>query len=206
MQKIDEAVKVLAAGGIIIVVDDADRENEGDFLALGDNIQPETVNFMVTNGRGLLCTPISEGLASHFALGPMTEHNTERNGTAFTVSIDGEYLTTGVTTGISAGDRAATIRQLAKEEATREDFVQPGHVFPLVARPGGVRERPGHTEAAIEFAKLAKKKELAVIIEILLPNGQMARQKDLQALAEKWQIPLVHIRELIQHLEEERNG
>lgn len=205
MQKILDAVKWLKSGGLVIVLDDFDRENEGDLIGLGQYISEKNINFMITKARGLLCTPISAAIAQKLKLRQMTTHNTESNQTAFTVSIDGEYVKTGVTTGISVSDRTQTIRQLVKAEAAFDDFVQPGHVFPLVAKPGGVLERAGHTEAAIDLAKLAGSPEVGVIIEILMPDGQMARAEYLRQMAIEWELPMVTIADLKKHLLEGKN-
>ncbi|MFC4761207.1 3,4-dihydroxy-2-butanone-4-phosphate synthase [Fructobacillus durionis] len=200
MQKILDAVEWLKKGGLLIVLDDFDRENEGDLLGLGQYITEDNINFMISKGRGLLCTPITEKLAQKLKLKQMKDHNTESNQTAFTVSIDGEYVKTGVTTGISVSDRTQTIRQLVKTEAMAEDFVQPGHTFPLVAKTGGGLERAGHTEAAIDLAKLAGSAEVGVIIEILMPDGQMARSEYLRQMSIEWNLPMITIADLRKHL------
>lgn len=154
MQEIEEALRVLRAGGMIIVTDSETRENEGDLVALAETITPEQVTFMAIEGRGLICTPISEEMATRLALAPMTEDNTDNHGTAFTISID--HIDT--TTGISAYDRALTIQALTSEQTVAQDFRRPGHVFPLIAKAGGVLERDGHTEAGVDLAKLCDKK------------------------------------------------
>ncbi|GAP03847.1 3,4-dihydroxy-2-butanone-4-phosphate synthase [Fructobacillus tropaeoli] len=203
MDKITDALAVLKKGQPVIVVDNEDRENEGDLIALGENITPETVNFMVTNARGLLCAPMAPELAEKFGLRQMVDDNHETNQTAFTISVDGEHVSTGVTTGVSAFDRARTIAQLSKDDATEKDFVHPGHTFPLVAKSGGVLERNGHTEAGVDLAKLAGTAPVAAIIEILLPDGHMARQADLVQLAQKWQLPMISIADLQVYLREQ---
>ncbi|GAP02125.1 3,4-dihydroxy-2-butanone 4-phosphate synthase [Fructobacillus pseudoficulneus] len=203
MDKIVDALAVLKKGQPVIVVDNEDRENEGDLIALGENITAETVNFMVTKARGLLCAPMAPELAEKYGLKQMVADNHETNQTAFTVSLDGEHVSTGVTTGVSAFDRATTIKQLALADASEKDFVHPGHTFPLVAKAGGVLERNGHTEAGVDLAKLAGTAPIAAIIEILLPDGHMARQNDLVQLAKEWQLPMISIEELQAYLREQ---
>ncbi|HLR75451.1 MAG TPA: 3,4-dihydroxy-2-butanone-4-phosphate synthase, partial [Virgibacillus sp.] len=149
--KIEDAVSDLKQGKIIIVVDDEDRENEGDFVSLGDQVTPEMINFMITHGKGLVCTPISKEVADRLDLLHMTDKSTDPYDTAFTVSIDHDKTTTG----ISAYERALTIQALTNKHATPKDFKRPGHIFPLIAKEGGVLERPGHTEAAIDLTKLS---------------------------------------------------
>jgi 3,4-dihydroxy 2-butanone 4-phosphate synthase / GTP cyclohydrolase II len=193
---IEEAVKELIQGKMIIVCDDEDRENEGDFIALAEKTTPEVVNFMVTHGRGLMCVPIDEELAHRLELAPMVLHNTDTNNTAFTVSIDHKFSTTG----ISAFERSATVLSMLDPEAKAEDFKRPGHVFPLIAKNGGVRVRPGHTEAAVELAKLAGAKPAGVICEILNEDGTMARVPQLRKMADRFQLKMVTIKDLIQYL------
>ncbi|EHN58770.1 3,4-dihydroxy-2-butanone-4-phosphate synthase [Oenococcus kitaharae] len=203
---IDEAVKQLKAGGLIIISDDERRENEGDLLGIGSQMTPQNVNFMITQARGLLCTPISAEIADKLALKPMVEHNTEINATAFTISLDGSHEATGVTTGISAFDRSATIMQLAKSDAKASDFVHPGHSFPLVAAAGGTLERQGHTEAAVDLAKLAGEPAVGAICEIVLPDGHMARQDYLAEMAEKFHLPFITIQELVAYLKDKASS
>jgi 3,4-dihydroxy 2-butanone 4-phosphate synthase/GTP cyclohydrolase II len=193
---IEEAVSELKQGKIIIVCYDEDRENEGDLIALAEKATPEVVNFMVTHGRGLMCTPIEEELAQKLDLTPMVLHNTDTNKTAFTVSIDHKFSTTG----ISAFERSATVISMLDPDAAAGDFKRPGHVFPLIAKKGGVRERPGHTEAAVELAKLAGAKPAGVICEILNEDGTMARVPQLKELADRFQLKMVTIKDLIQYL------
>jgi 3,4-dihydroxy 2-butanone 4-phosphate synthase / GTP cyclohydrolase II len=193
---IEEAVKELIQGKMIIVCDDEDRENEGDFIALAEKTTPEVVNFMVTHGRGLMCVPIDEELAHRLELAPMVLHNTDTNNTAFTVSIDHKFSTTG----ISAFERSATVLSMLDPEAKAEDFKRPGHVFPLIAKNGGVRVRPGHTEAAVELAKLAGSIPAGVICEILNEDGTMARVPQLRKMADRFQLKMVTIKDLIQYL------
>lgn len=190
---IEEAIEDLKAGKSIIVVDDENRENEGDLVALAENIAPETVNFMATHGRGLICTPITEELAVKLDFKPMLEKNEDYFGTAFTVSID--HINT--TTGISAFDRAETIAQIVNPTSVATDFRRPGHIFPLIAKKDGVIERPGHTEAAVDLAKLSGSAPAGVICEIMSDNGEMARLPELMDFAKKHQLKLITIEALI---------
>lgn len=198
MHSIEEALRALKNGQIIIVVDDEDRENEGDFVVLGEHATPENINFMAVHGRGLICAPVSEEVAQRLNLHPMVARNTDEHGTAFTISVD--YKTT--TTGISAFERSETILALCDESVVAADFKRPGHVFPLLAKPGGVLERRGHTEAGVEFAKLCGSAEVAVICEILNEDGTMARLPQLEQLAEQWNMPLVSIEQLSKFMKE----
>ena len=190
---IEEAIEDLKAGKSIIVVDDENRENEGDLVALAENIAPETVNFMATHGRGLICTPITEELAVKLDFKPMLEKNEDYFGTAFTVSID--HINT--TTGISAFDRAETIAQIVNPNSVATDFRRPGHIFPLIAKKDGVIELPGHTEAAVDLAKLSGSAPAGVICEIMSDNGEMARLPELMDFAKKHQLKLITIETLI---------
>lgn len=195
IQKIEAAVETLKQGKLIIVADSLDREAEGDMVGLAEYVTPENVNTMVTKARGLLCVPMSETVANRLKLKPMVTDATDAYGTAFTVSTD--VRTT--TTGISAFDRSATIAALAKSDSEFDDFYHPGHIFPLIARENGVLERDGHTEAAVDLAKLAGVQPVAYICEILKKDGTMARRKDLRAYAEGTQTPLITIPELQQY-------
>jgi 3,4-dihydroxy 2-butanone 4-phosphate synthase / GTP cyclohydrolase II len=190
---IEEAVEDLKAGKIVIVVDDEDRENEGDFVALAEGITAESINFMVTHGRGLVCTPISEEIAVKLDLSPMVAANTDSHGTAFTISVD--HVST--TTGISAQERAATVRELVNEDSVPSDFKRPGHIFPLIGKKGGVLRRAGHTEAAIDLAKMAGSKSAGVICEIMKEDGTMARVPELVELAKQHNMKLITIKDLI---------
>lgn len=192
---IEEAIYDLMQGKMVIVCDDEDRENEGDFIALADKVTPETINFMITVGRGLVCTPITEERAKKLQLNPMVDHNTDSHGTAFTVSVD--HIST--TTGISASERAATIRALIDDKSNPADFNRPGHIFPLVAKDGGVLRRAGHTEAAIDLAKLAGSEPAGVICEIIKENGEMARVPDLAKLSEEHDMKMITIKDLIHY-------
>lgn len=192
---IEEAIDDLKKGKVIIVVDDESRENEGDFLVLADYATPENINFMATYGRGLICTPITKNLADYLNLSPMVENNTDNHQTAFTVSID--YKTTE--TGISAFERSETILQLLNAESVGSDFRRPGHVFPLIAKDNGVLERPGHTEAAVDFAKLCGVKPAGVICEIMSENGEMARVPELKEIANLHGLKFVTIEALVNY-------
>lgn len=193
--KIEDGLKDLKAGKVIIVCDDEDRENEGDFVGLGEFAAPEMINFMAKEGRGLICAPISEAIAEKLELKPMVEVNTDNHETAFTISID--HIET--TTGISAHERALTVQKLLNEGALPSDFRRPGHIFPLVAKKGGVLQRAGHTEAAIDLARLAKSKEVGVICEVMNDDGTMARVDDLKAVASKFDLKIITIKDLIKY-------
>ncbi|MGM7681396.1 bifunctional 3,4-dihydroxy-2-butanone-4-phosphate synthase/GTP cyclohydrolase II [Cytobacillus sp. Hm23] len=192
---IEDAIKDLADGKIIIVCDDEDRENEGDFVALAESVTPDTINFMIRHGRGLVCSPISEEIAERLQLNPMVLNNTDPHGTAFTVSID--YKTS--TTGISAYERAETIKQLLDEHSKASDFKRPGHIFPLIAKKGGVLRRAGHTEAAVDLANLAGSSSAAVICEIIKEDGSMARVPDLAIVADQFNLKMITIKDLIKY-------
>jgi 3,4-dihydroxy 2-butanone 4-phosphate synthase/GTP cyclohydrolase II len=191
---IESAIEDIRAGRIVIVVDDEDRENEGDLVMAAERVTPETVNFMAKFGRGLICVPITAERAEQLGLPRMVADNRESQRTDFTVSVDAAR---GVTTGISAGDRAAAIRILADPATTPGDLVQPGHVFPLRARPGGVLRRAGHTEAAVDLAQLAGLRPAGVLCEILHDDGGMARLPELQRFRGEHGLKLCTIRDLI---------
>ncbi|MCF6137637.1 bifunctional 3,4-dihydroxy-2-butanone-4-phosphate synthase/GTP cyclohydrolase II [Pseudalkalibacillus berkeleyi] len=193
--RIEEAIYELMQGNVVIVCDDEDRENEGDFISLADRVTPEVINFMVTHGRGLVCTPITEDLASKLELNPMVNHNTDPHGTAFTVSIDHKSSTTG----ISAQERATTIQQLLNPKSVPSDFKRPGHVFPLIAKQGGVLRRAGHTEAAVDLARLSGAEPAGVICEIMNEDGTMARVPDLRKIADEYDLKMITIKDLIQY-------
>nr|WP_091838317.1 bifunctional 3,4-dihydroxy-2-butanone-4-phosphate synthase/GTP cyclohydrolase II [Marininema halotolerans] len=192
---IEEAMIDLSQGGIVIVVDDEDRENEGDFVALAEKASPAVINFMVTHGRGLVCTPISEDRALALDLPPMVSRNTDSHETAFTVSVDHSSCTTG----ISAHERSATIQALIDPQSKAEDFRRPGHIFPLIAKNGGVLRRAGHTEAGVDLARLCGAYPAAVICEVMKEDGSMARVPDLLELADKHQLKIITIQDLIQY-------
>ena len=195
LNTIEEAIADIKAGKVVIVVDDEDRENEGDFICAAEVITPEIVNFMATHGRGLICTPIEEEKADDLDLSLMVNKNTALHETAFTVSIDLDG--NGVTTGISASDRALTIKRLAHPTCVATDFARPGHIFPLRAKKGGVLRRSGHTEAAIDLAVLAGLQPVGVLVEILNEDGTMARLNDLVAIAERHDLKIISIEDLV---------
>lgn len=195
---IEEAIYDLMRGKVVIVVDDEDRENEGDLVALAEKATPEVINFMIKEARGLVCVPILQELADRLDLPPMVMHNTDYHGTAFTVSVD--HVST--TTGISAVERAKSIRALIDPEAKPSDFRRPGHIFPLIAKNGGVLRRAGHTEAAIDLARMCGSTPAAVICEIVKEDGTMARLPDLIEFKRKHDLKLVTIRDLIKYRNE----
>ncbi len=196
LNTIEEAIEEIKNGKIIIVVDDEDRENEGDFICAAQNITPEMVNFMTKHGRGVLCAPITEERCDELELEMQVDKNTSFHATPFTVSID---KLEGCSTGVSAVDRAATLQALADPTSKPETFGRPGHVFPLRARSKGVLRRAGHTEAAIDLARLAGMYPAAVLIEIMNDDGSMARLPDLMVIAEKFGLKIVSIKDLISY-------
>lgn len=196
LNTIEEAIKDLKQGKIIILIDDENRENEGDFLCLAEFATPENINFMAKYGRGLICMPIHEEIAQELQLHPMVSNNTDFHQTAFTVSIDHETTSTG----ISAFDRSKTMLQVINPEARALQFKRPGHVFPLIAKPGGVLERRGHTEAAVDFGMLCASSKAGVICEIMNEDGTMARLPDLLEFAQQFQVKIVTIEELSNYL------
>lgn len=193
---ITDAIDAIAAGKLVIVTDDADRENEGDLVMAASLATPETINVMIRHARGLLCVPMTEHGLKRLGIGDMSPSNRESFRTAFTVSVD---AATGISTGISAHDRARTVRLLADPATTANDLVQPGHVFPLRARPGGVLERAGHTEGGVDLVSLAGLAPCAVICEILNEDGSMARLPELGEFRRRFNIPMISIAQLIQH-------
>ena len=195
LNSIESAIKDIRDGKIVIVVDDKNRENEGDFLASAELVTPEIINFMATHGRGLICAPITENISKRLGLNLMVGTNTDPQDTAFTVSID--LKGNGVTTGISASDRASTIRALIDKKTKANQFSKPGHVFPLVAKNGGVLRRTGHTEAAIDLPRLAGLKPAGVIVEIMNKDGSMARVPDLIKVAKKFDLKIISIEDLV---------
>jgi 3,4-dihydroxy 2-butanone 4-phosphate synthase/GTP cyclohydrolase II len=195
LNTIEEAIEDIRQGKIIIVVDDEDRENEGDFLAAAEKVTPEMINFMATHGRGLICAPLTESRCKELELRPMVSNNTDHMETAFTVSVD--LKGNGVTTGISASDRAKTVLALVDPNIKPYELARPGHIFPLVAKQGGVLRRTGHTEAAIDFARLAGFKSAGVICEIMNEDGTMARLPELVEVAKKFDLKLVSIEALV---------
>ena len=195
LNTIEEAIEDIRQGKIIIVVDDEDRENEGDFLAAAEKVTPEMINFMATHGRGLICAPLTESRCKELGLHVMVTNNTDPMETAFTVSVD--LRGNGVTTGISAADRAKTVLSLAHTDTKPHDLARPGHIFPLIAKQGGVLRRTGHTEAAIDFARLAGFKSAGGIVEIMNEDGTMARLPQLAKVAKKFNLKLVSIEALV---------
>ena len=193
---VDDALEDISMGKMVIVTDDEDRENEGDLVMAASKVTPEAINHMIIHGRGLICAPLLPNQLGRLGISSMVPHNREAQKTDFTVSVDAAV---GITTGISAFDRSSTIKILSSSTSTPEDLVQPGHVFPLRARPGGVLERAGHTEAAVDLATLAGLHPSGVICEILKADGTMARLPDLKKLKKKWGMKLLSIASLIEY-------
>jgi len=195
LNTIEEAIEDIRQGKVIIVVDDEDRENEGDFLAAAELVTPDMINFMATHGRGLICVPLTENRCKELGLHAMVSNNTDPMETAFTVPVD--LRGNGVTTGISASDRAKTVLALTNPNTKPYELARPGHIFPLIAKQGGVLRRTGHTEAAIDFARLAGFKSAGVIVEIMNEDGTMARLPQLVEVAKKFDLKLVSIEDLV---------
>ena len=197
LDSIEAAIEDIRAGKVVIVVDDEDRENEGDFICAARAATPEVINFMATHGRGLVCASLPEQRCEELGLDLMVGHNTALHATPFTVSVD--LLKNGVTTGISASDRSKTIQALIDPATRPEELGKPGHIFPLKARREGVLRRAGHTEAAMDLARLAGFEPAGVLVEILKEDGEMARLPDLRLIAEKWDLKLVSVQDLIKY-------
>lgn len=197
LDSIESAIEDIKNGKLVIVVDDEDRENEGDFITAAANVTPEVINFMSRYGRGLICAPISDELCNKFNLEPMVMDNTSLHATPFTVSID--LLGHGCTTGISASDRSKTVQALIDPATKPTDFGRPGHIFPLRAKKGGVLRRAGHTEATVDLARLAGFGEAGVLVEIMNEDGTMARLPELRDIAKKFDLKLVSIKDLIEY-------
>ncbi|WP_128894483.1 bifunctional 3,4-dihydroxy-2-butanone-4-phosphate synthase/GTP cyclohydrolase II [Longirhabdus pacifica] len=195
LNKIEDAIYDLMLGKPVIVVDDEDRENEGDLIALAEKATPEMINFMIKHARGLVCVPVTEERARELDFPPMVTQNTDYHGTAFTISID--HATT--TTGISAAERSTTVQAIMDPDARPQDFRRPGHIFPLIAKKGGVLRRAGHTEAAIDLAKMCGSYPAGVICEIIKEDGSMARLPDLAQFAQEHDLKLISIEDLIQY-------
>ena len=195
LNTIEEAIEDIRQGKIIIVVDDEGRENEGDFVAAAEKVTPEMINFMATNGRGLICAPLTERRCKELDLNLMVTNNTVLHETQFTVSVD--LIGQGCTTGISVHDRAKTILALVNDDTQPEDLGRPGHIFPLRAKQGGVLRRTGHTEATIDFARLAGLKSAGILVEILNEDGSMARLPQLMEVAKKFNLKIVSIEDLV---------
>lgn len=194
LNSIDEAILDLKNSKMVIVVDDEDRENEGDFIMPAQHITDADVNFMITHGRGLVCAPITSEMAKNIELTPMISKSQDSMQTAFTISVDAREK---ITTGISSHDRALTLRLLGDKTTTSQDFVKPGHIFPLIAKDNGVLAREGHTEAAVDLARLANFSPVGVICEILKENGEAARLPDLKKLADKFDLKIISIADLV---------
>lgn len=191
---IEEALAAIRGGKIVVVVDDQNREHEGDLIAAAEFATPEVINFMVTYGKGLVCVPLAKSITDRLKLSPMADRNRDPMGTAFTHSVDH----VSCTTGISAAERASTIRNLAQRDSKAEDFRVPGHMFPLISAEGGVLARPGHTEAAVDLARLSGLEPAAVICEILNDDGTMARTGDLKTFAQDHGLPIITIAQMIE--------
>ncbi|MCJ7552740.1 MAG: 3,4-dihydroxy-2-butanone-4-phosphate synthase, partial [Ignavibacteriaceae bacterium] len=193
---VEEAIEEIKNGRVIIVVDDEDRENEGDFICAAEYVTPDIVNFMVTHGRGMLCVALSGNRLDELNLPLMVDTNSALHGTQFTVTVD---AVEGTTTGISAADRSITMKKLIDDKSTAKDFARPGHIFPLRAFDEGVLRRAGHTEAAVDICRLASLKPAGVLCEILKENGEMARQPELFEIAKKFNLKILTVQNLIQH-------
>lgn len=200
LDKIEEALEALKNGEMIVVVDDEDRENEGDLVAITEWMHDDTINFMAKYGRGLICTPISAEIAEQAGLDSMVKHNNDPHGTAFTQSIDHVHSTTG----ISAYERTATARALIDDEMTAETFHQPGHIFPLIGKKKGVLERRGHTEATIDLARLTGARPAGVICEIMNEDGTMAKGEQLEQFKDKHHLKMISIEDLVAYIKEKR--
>jgi 3,4-dihydroxy 2-butanone 4-phosphate synthase/GTP cyclohydrolase II len=197
LNTIEEAIEAIREGKVIIVVDDEDRENEGDFITAARNVTPEVINFMATHGRGLICAPIIEDRAEELGLEMMVSNNTSIHTTPFTVSID--LLGHGCTTGISASDRSKTVKALINPAIRPDEFGKPGHIFPLKARKGGVLRRAGHTEATIDISRLAGFEPVGALVEIMNEDGTMARLPQLLDIASKFDLKIISIKDLIEY-------
>ncbi|MGB3344484.1 MAG: 3,4-dihydroxy-2-butanone-4-phosphate synthase [Aequorivita sp.] len=197
LNTIEEAIKDIRQGKIIIVVDDENRENEGDFIAAAEMVTPEMINFMATHGRGLICAPLTEDRCNALDLQMMVENNTVLHHTQFTVSVD--LLGHGCTTGISVHDRAKTIKALVDKDTKASNLGRPGHIFPLRAKQGGVLRRTGHTEAAIDLARLAGLQPAGILVEILNEDGTMARLPELMEVAKKFDLKIISIEDLVKY-------
>ena len=195
LNTISEAINDIKQGKVVIVVDDENRENEGDFIAAAEMVTPEMINFMATHGRGLICAPLTEERCEDLGLNMMVKNNTVLHNTQFTVSVD--LIGNGCTTGISVHDRAKTIKALVDEDTKVHDLGRPGHIFPLRAKEGGVLRRTGHTEASIDLARLAGLKPAGILVEILNEDGTMARLPELMKVAEKFDLKLISIEDLV---------
>jgi 3,4-dihydroxy 2-butanone 4-phosphate synthase/GTP cyclohydrolase II len=199
---VDEALEEIKSGRVLIVIDDEDRENEGDFVCAAEFVTPDIINFMINYGRGLVCVPLEKDKLQQLDLPLMVDSNSALHGTQFTITVD---AVDGTTTGISAADRAVTIKKMIEKDSTRNDFAVPGHIFPLQAFDGGVLRRAGHTEAVVDLCKIAGLKPAGVLCEILKDNGEMARTPDLIQLADKFHLKVLTVQSLINYrLQKER--
>ena len=194
IKSVETAIEYFKKGKMVIIVDDEGRENEGDIALPAQDCTPDNINFMATIARGLICTPLDGDIIDNLELEPMVTRNTESMGTAFTVSVD---ASSGIESGISAKDRSNTVRKLSDTKSTREDFVKPGHIFPLRYQKGGVLVRAGHTEGSVDLVKLSGKRPAAVICEVMNEDGTMARIDDLKKVSEKYNLPIVSIEDII---------
>src|SRR4051812_29537247 len=197
LNTIQQAIEDIKKGKLVIVVDDEDRENEGDFITAARNVTPAVINFMATHGRGLICMPMAEELCDRLDLPLMVTKNSANHETAFTVSVD--LLGDGCTTGISAQDRSKTVKHLISKNARADDFARPGHIFPLRAKTGGVLRRAGHTEATIDLSRMAGFEEAGVLVEVMNEDGSMARLPELLQIAKKHKLSIISIKDLIQY-------
>ena len=195
LNTIEDAIKDIKAGKVVVVVDDENRENEGDFIAAAAAVTPEMINFMATHGRGLICAPLTETRCDELDLNMMVQNNTVLHHTQFTVSVD--LIGHGCTTGISVSDRAKTIKSLVDPNTKPQDLGRPGHIFPLKAKNGGVLRRTGHTEAAVDFARLAGFEPAGILVEILNEDGTMARLPELKEVAKKFDLKIISIEDLV---------
>jgi 3,4-dihydroxy 2-butanone 4-phosphate synthase/GTP cyclohydrolase II len=197
LDKIEDAIEAIRNGQMVIVVDDEDRENEGDFIMAANAVTPEAINFMAKEGRGLICVALTQERCNELALEPMVRSNTSLHETAFTVSVD--LIGQGTTTGISAHDRAKTIQALVHPDTKPSDLARPGHIFPLIAKTGGVLRRTGHTEATVDLARLAGFEPAGVLVEVMNEDGTMARLPQLQTIAAKFGLKIISIKDLIEY-------
>lgn len=198
---VEAALEELKKGGFVILSDNEDRENEGDLVALASEATPAVIHQMLKEANGLMCVPVNTEIANRLNLTDMVENSTDPHQTPFTVTVDGNFEATGVTTGVSAFDRASSINHIADVNAQATDFNRPGHIQPLIAKPQGLRERIGHTEAGVDLALLAGSQPAAIIIEVLGEDGHMAQRDDLFVLAEKLNIPYITIAQIIEYMD-----
>lgn len=198
---VEEAILELQNGGFIILSDNEDRENEGDLVSLAQKATPKVIHEMLQQANGLMCVPVNNEIAKRLELTDMVEKSTDPHQTPFTITIDGNFEATGVTTGVSAFDRAASISHIADENAKASDFNRPGHIQPLIAKPNGLRERIGHTEAGVDLALLAGSKPAAIIIEVLGESGEMAKRDELFDLSKKLNVPYITIEQILEYMD-----